>query len=537
MTVNVTPRPAVLLHGLIIGVMLLALAPRPSGAQSPPTARKRSSQEWRQVKERDARPLRPSTIAVRFWEQGKLALSRDTAPIATQPPPTGPGGTGPGPTPGVTPTPGGGLPPGGTPPASTGLPMPKDGRIGGVRVEGNRHYSTAFIQRQFAPAVKGSTFNLEGFQRQLLMLNEFPGLEVKAFLVPDPKTGKYDVVLKVKDDNALAGSVEYNNFGNPYVGENRVGLTVAKGNLTGRGDILAVRASAGFPARESVPYLQGQYTTPVNNDGAKVGVTFANGAFVAGSDLALLDVRGRATVYGVTGSMNLRRALTDTSDLTFGLYHKSSYNSTVGLTTSHDEIREFMAVYSTSWRTTSTANFLNLSATAGLGTLLGGMPNGDPYASRAGAGNSFLRMNGDYGGILKLGGPYLVVRGSGQWASGPLLVPEQFAVGGPDSVRGYQQAQFLGDAGYSASAELRLPLGRKDSDFQAGLFVDHGRIWLMQPLPGERASVSLTGVGVGLRAKLWGQTYGRADVGFPLERISGPSRNGAVIYGQITTRF
>lgn len=486
------------------------------------------------MKDRDARPLRPSCVAVQHWDQGKLALSREPASVATQlrPPTQGTGtGTGAVPTTGPNLAPGMAL----TPPA--GPPVPPTGRIGAVRVEGNQHYSEAFIKRQFAPAIKGSKFDLATFQRQLLMLNDYPGLQVKAYLVPDSKTGVYDVVLKAKDDGGFSGAVEYNNFGNPYVGENRIGLTLSQANLTGRGDVLAVRANTGFPARESVPYMQAQYTMPVNADGGKVGVMFANGAFVAGQDLAPLDVRGRATIYGLTGSMNLRRSLNASTDLTFGGYYKSSYNSTVGLTTSHDEIRELVAAYSSSWNTSSTANFLNLSVTAGLGHLLGGTSPGELYASRTGANDSFVRVNGDYGTVLRLGHPLLVLRGSGQWASSPLLVPEQYALGGADSVRGYQQAQFLGDAGYTLGAELRVPLGKPDSDFQATAFADHGRVWLLQPLPGEKSSISLTGVGFGLRAKLWGQTFGRADVGWPLERAGTPSRSGAIIYGQMTTRF
>lgn len=42
----------------------------------------------------------------------------------------------------------------------------------------------------------------------------------------------------------------------------------------------------------------------------------------------------------------------------------------------------------------------------------------------------------------------------GQVASAPLMVPEQFALGGPDSVRGYQQSEFLGDYGYALASEF-----------------------------------------------------------------------------------
>jgi len=526
------------MHWMIIGAML-ATQTLPALADEPPPAAKVSSAVWRGWKAQEASQMRPARVAVNFWGKGKLALSQDVPTVATDLHPTGePSPTGPAPA--ATPQPG--LAPGQTPgevmaPQRVRPPLPQEGRIGAIRVEGNQNYSAAFIQDHFAPAVKDSKFDLKDFQRQLLLLNEYPDLNVKAFLQPNAETGDMDVLLKVQDGKALFGSVEYNNFGNPLVGENRAGLTITKGNLTGMGDMLSIRGISAFPSRDSRPYIQTQYTVPLNTDGAKLSLSYATGAFLAGQELNFLDVRGRATMYGILGSMPLHRTLTGKSDLAFGYWSKSTNNTVLGLTSSHDEVRELLAAYTSSWSSQSAASFLSVSMTTGLGPWLGGTTGGDPLASRQGATDSFLRLNADYSRIMKLGGPFLVLRGNGQWSTSPLLIPEQYALGGPDSVRGYEQAEFLGDAGYSLSAELRVPLGKADSDFQGALFVDHGRVYLLRPLPGERSSVSLTGAGVGLRARLWGNTFGRLDVGFPFENAGKPSRSGAVIYGQVTTHF
>lgn len=531
------PRPAVLVHCLIIGAMLTAQTLPALAADPPPPAGKVSSAVWRSWKAQEASRMRPARVAVNFWGRGKLALSQDVPPVATDLHPSGePSPVGPGPE--ATPQPG--LAPGQTPGqvmAPRRPPLPQEGRIGAIRVEGNQNYSAAFIQSHFAPAVKDSKFDLKDFQRQLLLLNEYPDLNVKAFLQPNAETGDMDVLLKVAEGKSLFGSVEYNNFGNPLVGENRAGLTLTKSNLTGMGDMLSVRGLSAFPSRDSRPYMQTQYTVPLNADGAKLSLSYATGAFLAGQELNFLDVRGRASMYGILGSLPVNRSLTGKSDLAFGYWSKSTNNTVLGLTSSHDEVRELLAAYTSSWTSPDAANFLSLSMTTGLGTFLGGTAGGDPLASRQGANDNFFRFNADYSRVMKLGGPYLVVRGNGQWSTSPLLIPEQYALGGPDSVRGYEQAEFLGDAGYFLSAELRVPIGKADSDFQGTFFVDHGSVFLLQALPGERSSVSLTGVGAGLRARLWGNTFGRLDVGFPLENAGKPSRSGALIYGQVTTHF
>jgi hemolysin activation/secretion protein len=52
----------------------------------------------------------------------------------------------------------------------------------------------------------------------------------------------------------------------------------------------------------------------------------------------------------------------------------------------------------------------------------------------------------------------LVLRGSAQLASDPLLPIEQFAVGGVDTVRGYRENQIVRDIGFAGSVEFRIPL-------------------------------------------------------------------------------
>ena len=59
---------------------------------------------------------------------------------------------------------------------------------------------------------------------------------------------------------------------------------------------------------------------------------------------------------------------------------------------------------------------------------------------------------------------------------------EQFAVGGVDSVRGYQENQLVRDQGLTASLELRVPVLRKQERdvleavpfFDVGYAINHG---------------------------------------------------------------
>jgi hemolysin activation/secretion protein len=165
------------------------------------------------------------------------------------------------------------------------------------------------------------------------------------------------------------------------------------------------------------------------------------------------------------------------------------------------------------------------------------MKDNDPMASRFKASNSYTRINLDAFRIQRAGSSnklFLIVRGSGQIATAPLVVAEQFNLGGPDSVRGYMQSEVLGDSGYSASAELRISMGK---NIQGALFVDHGTAYLNKPLPSERAITSLTGAGVGARMKVGKEGSVRLDWGFPLTPKPNFLNRASMVYGQFSIRF
>ncbi|MEW6278102.1 MAG: ShlB/FhaC/HecB family hemolysin secretion/activation protein [Candidatus Eremiobacterota bacterium] len=412
-----------------------------------------------------------------------------------------------------------------------------EGRIGNLRIQGNEHYSEAMIRSYLRPVTEEKVARLDTLHRCLLLLRDFQNLKVESFVEPGQQEGTSDLVLKVTDSLPLEVGLRYDNFGNQFTGTNRISLTPRAGNLFGNGESLLVAAVFPFPAVSSRPFVLSSLKVPVNRDGTQVGFSYANGAFIVGGDLSVLDIRGNAQIYSLFATHALRRAEHDRSDLFLALTSKSFDNSILGITTSQDEVRSVALGYHAEWSGETTRNFLSTSLTQGLGTFAGGTPNGSPAASRVGAGNSFTRFNVDFAHVSSLGHPFVVLRLAGQGATSPLVVGEQFSLGGPDSVRGYAQSELLGDAGYSVSAELRVPLPEPDSPFQAAAFVDHGREWLLEPQFGERSHRSLTGAGLGFRWAVDERTHLRFDLGFPLDPPVNSVRQSPKIYGQLETRF
>jgi hemolysin activation/secretion protein len=139
------------------------------------------------------------------------------------------------------------------------------------------------------------------------------------------------------------------------------------------------------------------------------------------------------------------------------------------------------------------------------------------------------------------------LKGTGQATTAPLVVIEQMLLGGPDSVRGYPLGDRFVDQGFTLSAETRIPffpslMPTALKQTQGTVFIDYGYGMLKNPQPGEAATTSLTGTGVGLQTVLpWYSTNVRLDLGFPL----GPKPIGGTLFGDrsptlyfsIATRF
>jgi len=94
---------------------------------------------------------------------------------------------------------------------------------------------------------------------------------------------------------------------------------------------------------------------------------------------------------------------------------------------------------------------------------------------------------------------------NGQYTQDPLVSGEQFGVGGPDSVRGYELRELANDRGMAAQLELYTPdlargVGLGDS-YKLRLlgFFDYGSVSRVDPLPGETTAAFIKSAGIGLR--------------------------------------
>ena len=85
-----------------------------------------------------------------------------------------------------------------------------------------------------------------------------------------------------------------------------------------------------------------------------------------------------------------------------------------------------------------------------------------------------------------------------------MISNEEFSAGGADTVRGYLEAEALGDTGMQGTLELRTPplLNPATSgldQFYALAFLEGAKLKVLYALPSQQSKFLLSSAGVGLR--------------------------------------
>lgn len=414
-----------------------------------------------------------------------------------------------------------------------------EGRYGRVLVEGNEYYSERFIRRLFWPARRSDVVRRETLERAMLILNEYPDLTVQSVFKAGDEVGTSDIIIKVRDARPLHAELAFDNFGSRLIGENRATAGAVAGNTLIEGDRMVLRATQVLSG-DSDPFVQFDYGWPVDHYGRRVSFGYANSSTKIGQELAALDIRGTADIFSLTAWTPLARTVRINSDLSAALVFKDVKNFIFGTSpTSADRLRNLVISYDQSWLAASSRTVVQVTATQGLGQGFGGTANGAATSSRAFAGSDFTKLNGEVVHIVRVSPSNQVfLRASGQVASRPLTVPEQFSLGGADTVRGYAQSEFLGDDGYTFTAEYRRTFYEDGDRVVQGLaFVDHGFAMNEKPQANERDDLRLTGAGIGVRANLGARTALRLDVAAPLDPDTNSNGDSTAFYAQLTTRL
>jgi hemolysin activation/secretion protein len=178
------------------------------------------------------------------------------------------------------------------------------------------------------------------------------------------------------------------------------------------------------------------------------------------------------------------------------------------------------ASYTATWSKKGAMTDFDASVIAHLRGL--GSDEAEVDLNRFRARGSFIYLRGSVAHTHDLAeGLQLFGKLQGQVTDRPLVNSEQLAGGGLSTVRGYLEAETIGDDGIFGSFELRSPqlatwTKSEGNDWRAYVFTEGGVLTIHKALPAQASSFTLASVGLGTRFRFLNHLNGSLDLSLPL---------------------
>ncbi|MBQ5946953.1 ShlB/FhaC/HecB family hemolysin secretion/activation protein [Massilia sp. ST3] len=399
-------------------------------------------------------------------------------------------------------------------------------RIGSVKVSGNRYHSEDNIRRSLPALVPGQTPNLKQVSANLKLANENPSRKIKLSLGSGAADDSVDASIEVADDKPWSVMLNLDNTGSEETGKTHAGVVLQHANLGGLDHVGSLQYTTTVEKPDQVAVWGLGYHIPLYAQGAALDFYASYSDVDSGivsAGLFDLAVSGRGAVYGARYTRILPKSLLAGRDfearLLLGADVKAYKNSVLF---AQENFGNDVTVRPLSIGYTGRVALDGGEASFAL-TLLRNVPGGsrggkeDFQRARLGAkaGYTALRFSGAWSRALGESDWQARLLANGQ-ASGDALVPgEQFGAGGSTSVRGFDERALSTDSGLGANLELYTPnwCSRAGWQCRALAFYDTAYGKRKHALPGELASTTIAGAGLGLRFAVGSSASLQADYG------------------------
>ena len=391
-----------------------------------------------------------------------------------------------------------------------------EARVRKFEIRGNKFFSEANVRASLWSLAEGRSPNSNEVAKNLSIVNESPAKQTNVTLRAGEKQGEVDALVEVSDENPKKTFVTLDNTGTPATGYYRLGFGYQNANLNDRDSAMTLQFITSPDHIRQVGIYSLGYHLPLYARGASMDFVVGYSDVNAGTTqtpTGALSFSGRGGVLGARYNQHLDRVAGYDHKLVWALDQRM-YRNTCAL-----------GAFGAAGCGTAGATFsLTPVSLTYAGTLLGTAAQTSVYATAsANAGG------GSYGDTDALGrarfgakARYAVYRFGashsrvfeGDWqmrarfdlqhANEVLVGPEQFGIGGANSVRGFLERERADDRGHSGSVEIYTPelsphLGWKDWNLRLLAFYDFGRTSRVNPQPGEQVHNGIASAGLGIR--------------------------------------
>ena len=336
----------------------------------------------------------------------------------------------------------------------------------------------------FIEGMKGK-FTQQGLERAILNFNDIPGVEGRVTLKAGEDTFSTKVVIDANEGPLVTGSINLDNYGNRYTGQNRLTGTAYINNPSKIGDQIIVNMISAPTGNFNLKKLG--YNFALGRDGARGNLSFNELNYKIGKDLKTSPKsEGEALTYSANINYPILRNAIRSLLILGGFENKNMYNETTGVETSDKSINNlktslifqnidkiYLGGYMQSIITFTNGD-LDLSGSSS-------DYNTDQGSSGAKTDGSFNKTNLQFLRIQRIAEAIdLQILASAQLASQNLDSSEKFTLGGVGGVRAFPSGEASGDEGKKISFDLKykpnITLINTFEEIQLGMFYDYGNI-------------------------------------------------------------
>lgn len=361
-----------------------------------------------------------------------------------------------------------------------------EGRIGEIHLEGHAHYREEWLRQRLTGLHTGAILRFDQLERNVLLLNDLPGLTVRSVLSPGTGYGTSDLLLRM-EERRWSGRISADNHGPETIGQWRMGGQIAINNPLRMGDQLDL----GVTLSESGLLRQGRlgWSHPLGNQGARLSWQYSRIHYDVGGDFANLDIAGHSETARVDYQLPLVRSREYSTLAGASLSRLRGRSEFDGIPLSDTAVTVAEGRYTLDRRQGRTVQVLDTR----MATNLRRNAEGERDDAVALLGSVHLwsetRMGDNWG---------WQARGSLQLSADPLPDSQKFSLGGPHSIRGFTTSRQRGDQGIAVGTELRRyqPVAAGSLIFKG--FLDAGTVQRIRPAEGIPRTDSLSAAGLGI---------------------------------------
>ncbi|WP_076754454.1 ShlB/FhaC/HecB family hemolysin secretion/activation protein [Ectothiorhodosinus mongolicus] len=395
-----------------------------------------------------------------------------------------------------------------------------EGRLGEIQILDPEELAIApeLINRyMLARQTPGDFLNTDEVNRAIGNLNDLPGISAGVVLSASETPGASDLLIQAAPTTALSTTISADNSGSRSTGRARATANAVWANPRGIGD----QISSSLMFTEGNRFANFAYDIPVGYDGWRVNSSLSLLSYKNVLDeFALLDSKGSARTFAVTGNYPWIRTNTRTVRLTTGANHARYENELSGeidnktVTTLTGGLS---GDFSDAWGG-GAFTLWSLNATWGevsLDSKLRQRDSGDETRRGPQTEGRFATLSGNLARLQRLTpNTTLWVSLNGQLASKNLDSSQGISLGGPAGVRAYPVSEGSGDQAIIATVEIRHNF---NDQLQGIAFYDHGQVrqhrFDYRPeTTTEPNTYELKGLGVGMTYSLSSRAQLRATL-------------------------